>query len=185
MPHRRVLRTRSGREITLRVATPADAEGVLHVRRETAAESLYTVATLDELSLDVERERETIRQSAEEPGWLHLVAESDGGIIGYLEFTNGSRRRARHCGIFSVYLLDGWRGDGIGHALVSTLLEWAEAHPVIEKVTLAVFSSNTRARALYERCGFVVEGYCPRDMKLEDGTYLDSVLMYRMVTNNS
>ena len=65
------------------------------------------------------------------------------------------------------------------------LMEWAVANPIIEKVTLAVFSTNTRAQALYSKFGFQEEGRCPRDMKLPTGEYIDSVLMYRFVDDNS
>ena len=65
--------------------------------------------------------------------------------------------------------------------LLETLLEWAEKNPIIEKVTLAVFSTNTRAQNLYRKSGFTEEGRCPKDMKLNDGTYIDSVLMYKFV----
>ncbi|HEY3341065.1 MAG TPA: GNAT family protein, partial [Anaerolineae bacterium] len=59
-------------------------------------------------------------------------------------------------------------------------LEWARTNSLIEKVTLAVFSTNTRAISVYEKMGFLVEGRCPRDMKI-NGEYVDSVLMYQFV----
>jgi RimJ/RimL family protein N-acetyltransferase len=170
-----------GRVVRVRVAVPEDAAGVVGVRRATAEELLYTVAEPDEIDLDETREREAIVRSSEEPGWRFLVAECGGVVVGYLEFSNGIKRRTRHSGIFAIYLLDGWRGLGIGRILIEQLLDWARANPLIEKITLAVFASNERARALYERCGFAVEGYCPRDLKRADGTYDDSVLMYVLV----
>lgn len=170
-----------GRVVHVRVGRGGDAAGVLEVREATVRESIYTIVQADELELDEGRQRASIEQSATESGWLFLVAECDGRIVGYLEFANGAKRRTRHAGMFSIYLLDGWRGLGIGSDMVRTLVEWAEATDAIEKITLAVFATNERARALYQRHGFAVEGYCPRDMKCEDGTYIDSVLMYRFV----
>jgi RimJ/RimL family protein N-acetyltransferase len=169
------------RRVCVRTALPGDAAGVVRVRELTAAELVYTIVRPEEVDRDEGRQRKTIEQSLREPGWLFLVAECDGEVVGYLEFSNGYKARTRHAGMFSVYLVDGWRGHGIGRALVDALLEWATANPLVEKVTLAVFSTNERARALYERCGFAVEGVCPRDMKLDDGSYVDSILMYRFV----
>jgi RimJ/RimL family protein N-acetyltransferase len=69
---------------------------------------------------------------------------------------------------------------GIGRALIQALLDWAAGDPLIEKVTLAVFSTNEHAIALYQTMGFEVEGRCPGDMKI-NGEYVDSILMYRFV----
>jgi RimJ/RimL family protein N-acetyltransferase len=44
-----------------------------------------------------------------------------------------------------------------------------------------VFANNERAIALYNKSGFEIEGNCPKDMKMEDGTYIDSILMYKIV----
>ena len=78
-----------------------------------------------------------------------------------------------------------WRSVGVGSALLESLLEWARANPIIEKVTLATFSTNTRAINLYKKMGFKEEGYCPRDMKAGEGKYIDSVLMYQFVDQRS
>jgi RimJ/RimL family protein N-acetyltransferase len=46
------------------------------------------------------------------------------------------------------------------------------------KLTLRVLSSNAIARALYESCGFEVEGIL-RETFLLEGRYVDDVLMAR------
>jgi RimJ/RimL family protein N-acetyltransferase len=65
--------------------------------------------------------------------------------------------------------------------LMQSLIEWAEKNETIEKLTLAVFSTNVRAIALYKKLGFAIEGMCHRDIKIPDGTYVDSILMYKFV----
>jgi RimJ/RimL family protein N-acetyltransferase len=70
---------------------------------------------------------------------------------------------------------------GIGTALLQTLIDWAEANPLIEKIGMAVFANNERAIRLYRKLGFVEEGRRPREMKLGPGWYVDDVLMYRFV----
>jgi len=44
-----------------------------------------------------------------------------------------------------------------------------------------VFHNNPAAIKLYEKRGFIEEGRCPRDVMMEDGTYLDLILIYRWV----
>ena len=46
------------------------------------------------------------------------------------------------------------------------------------KLTLRVLASNAIARALYESCGFEVEGILREEFLLE-GRYVDDVLMAR------
>ncbi len=73
------------------------------------------------------------------------------------------------------------RGQGIGTALLETLLEWARESPIIEKVGLSVLSKNRRAIGLYEKLGFVAEGRRSREVKLAPGEYLDDISMCRFV----
>ena len=56
---------------------------------------------------------------------------------------------------------------------------WAEAHPVIEKLCLAVFATNEPAIGLYRKLGFVEEGRRPREVKLAPNQYVDDICMYR------
>jgi ribosomal protein S18 acetylase RimI-like enzyme len=67
------------------------------------------------------------------------------------------------------------RGRGVGRALVRAAVEEARAGG-FRRITLRVLGHNTRARALYESEGFVVEGVQPEEFFL-DGTYVDDVMM--------
>jgi RimJ/RimL family protein N-acetyltransferase len=61
------------------------------------------------------------------------------------------------------------------------LIKWGRNNEIIQKMSLAVFSSNKIAISLYEKIGFKIEGLCPRDLKI-NGRYYDSVLMYKFVS---
>ncbi len=69
------------------------------------------------------------------------------------------------------------QGHGIGRLLMAAAVDAATARDA-RKLTLRVLSSNATARALYESCGFEVEGIL-REMFLLDGRYVDDVLMAR------
>jgi RimJ/RimL family protein N-acetyltransferase len=60
-------------------------------------------------------------------------------------------------------------------------MEWAGAHPRIEKVCLAVFPSNTAGLSLYRKFGFAQEARRPRHGRHDDGRYVDLILMARWV----
>ena len=172
---------KTGEQLLVRSAQIEDAARLVDLKAAIMAEDIYTLTSPGEFTPSAERERQMIGECAEQSGYLYLVAEVAGRVIGQLEFENGRWRKTAHAGMLSVYVAGDWRERGVGTILLRSLLAWAAAHPLIEKVTLAVFSSNTRAIAAYKKCGFVEEGRCARDMKLDSGEYIDSVLMYRFV----
>ena len=174
------VRLRTGIIVVVRNPTVDDAHGFVEIMRAVAREGEYTLAEADEVDWTDQLKRQDILASLTNPGYLDLVAEAGGKVVGFLEFENGHRRRTRHSGMLSIFIRKGWREQGIGTSLLSTLLDWATVNPLIEKVTLAVFSTNVRAFSLYQKLGFRVEGRCPRDMKVGD-QYIDSILMYKFV----
>lgn len=171
---------RNGAQLIVRNPTSQDAQRMIEVMRAVVAEGPYTLTEPDEFEWNVMNKRQDISESLRNPGQLALVAEVNGEVVGFLEFVNGRRRRTQHSGSLSIFIQHGFREIGIGSLLIKTLLKWARLAPLIEKVTLAVFSTNIRAIAVYQKLGFLVEGRCPRDMKI-DGEYVDSVLMYQFV----
>jgi RimJ/RimL family protein N-acetyltransferase len=70
----------------------------------------------------------------------------------------------------------GWRGRGVGSALVAAGLAWAReagAH----KVALQVWPHNQAAVALYEKFGFQREGLLRRHYRRRNGELWDAVVM--------
>jgi ribosomal protein S18 acetylase RimI-like enzyme len=69
------------------------------------------------------------------------------------------------------------RRRGIGVALLDAAFDLARSRGA-RRITLRVLTTNTGARALYERVGFRVEGRLPGEFYLA-GHYVDDVLMGR------
>ena len=67
------------------------------------------------------------------------------------------------------------RRRGVGAGLMLAALDWARSRR-LHKLTLDVFPHNTAAIALYERFGFVKEGYRAAHYRRGD-EYVDAVLM--------
>ena len=111
-----------------------------------------------------------------------LVAEEGGEIVGYVAVGRATRLESnRHVAdIRGLAVAPDHQGRGLGRALVQAALDAARERGA-RKVTLRVLAPNTAARALYESCGFVVEGV-RRDEFFLDGRYVDDVLMARMIT---
>lgn len=177
----RRVRLKDGRLALIQRARPDYAAALAELRAGVIAEGHYTLATPQENSPDEQSELARIETLNGKPGCVYLTCLLEDRPIGLVEFQNGSFRRTQHWGQLTVFVARDQRGQGAGRALMEALLDWAVTDPLIEKVSLAVFSSNERAIKLYEELGFVREGYCPRDMRFEDGSYIDSVLMYQLV----
>ena len=108
-----------------------------------------------------------------------LVAEDGGEIVGYVAVGRATRLESnRHVAdIRGLAVAPDHQGRGLGRALVRAALDAARERGA-RKVTLRVLGPNTAARALYESCGFVVEGVRRHEFLL-DGRYVDDVLMAR------
>lgn len=169
----------SGETLTLRSADPEDAEALLKITRAVIEEGEFVVTDPSEFDLTVERERQWIEAHTADPNKLVLVGEVGGVVVAFLQLQNGIRKRLAHRGRLHMLVDKGWRGKGIGGLLMKAALEWAELNPQIRKVCLAVFSSNERAIALYKKFGFEEEGRRIKEVHLENGLFVDDILMYR------
>jgi RimJ/RimL family protein N-acetyltransferase len=176
----RRFRLKTGETCVVRCAEERDAAVLLTNAREIFT-TPYVLITLEEFDMTEEKERAWIADHRAKPGWIALVPEIDGRVVGILDFQNGSRRRIEHRGTLGMSVLAEWRGRGVGDALMTTLLDWARESPLIDKVCLAVFVDNAPAIALYRKHGFVEEGRRIREIKLGAGAYSDDFIMYRLV----
>jgi len=114
------------------------------------------------------------------PGSTVVVAEVDGAIVGSAGlFTLGASPRLRHSAMFGISVHPDAQGRGVGDALTRAIVEQADCWLGLRRVELDVFADNERARALYERHGFVLEGRA-RMTALRRGTYVDSFAMARV-----
>jgi len=165
----------------IRTARIEDAEAVLDIQREVVTEKDYFIAVAEEFNKTAEEHQEWIRKIFEHERETMLVAEVDNKVVGWIVFRSQERKRMHHTGSFAIMLQKNYRNQGIGKLLIHELLSWAEQHPVIEKVSLGTFSTNTRAIELYKKLGFVEEGRKIREFKFSDNEYVDDVLMYKLV----
>lgn len=167
--------------VVIRSADALDARQILELSKMIVAEDIYQLLTLDELELTVTSEENWIISHRDHPSRLIIVAEINDDVVGLLDFCNGNRNRTAHTGEFGMSMAKAYRGLGIGTEMIKALLEWAKDSDEIEKINLTVHSNNEPARALYEKMGFKIEGIKEKEIKYQDGHYVDAVLMSRIV----
>ena len=174
--------TKSGRSGVVRCAEWTDAQRLIDHRVqdwETASES--GVGPPDPATLVIADQVRKIEDRRSDPDELFLIAELEGELgsvlAGVILFHTNRRPRIRHHGHFGISVAEPYRGDGLGRALLGALVDWARAHPIIEKVCLGVLANNHRAIALYHAMGFVEECRRDREFKFNHGVYVDDIQM--------
>lgn len=79
-------------------------------------------------------------------------------------------------GEIGMMVAAGWRGRGVGTALVAAAVDWARARG-LHKLALSVFPHNEAAIALYRKSGFIAEGRLVRHVRRADGQLWDLIEM--------
>ena len=136
-----------------------------------AREKLY-LAMLQAPPLEESAEfvRDNIRKG--NPQFVALVEDE---VVGWCDVFPEKRETMAHGGVLGMGIIEGYRGRGIGAALIRATLEQAKAVG-FTRVELTVREDNLRAKALYEKAGFAVEGV-KRKAALFEGKYFDLILM--------
>ena len=159
----------SGPQVTVRRATAADADAVVAMLVEVAGEGRW-IAT--EAPVDVEQRRRRLVEDIEREDAIVLVAEAGGQPVGEL----GLHLARYGVADLGMAVAAGWRGRGIGSALLAEAIDRARAAGA-HKVALQVWPHNSAAIALYERFGFQREGYLTRHYRRRSGELWDAVIM--------
>ncbi len=87
-----------------------------------------------------------------------LGAYIDNNLAGIVSFSRDGidREKLRHKGLlFRMYVSTHFRGKGIAKELIKELIFRVKKIHDIEQINLTVVANNTRAKALYEKFGFV------------------------------
>lgn len=172
------LKSKTGDVITVRNATALDTEKMHSLGMEVFLSSDYLVATSEEFSsIPVERQIERIKGHENNESGIWLVAECSGELVGMIDFQGGKSKKTKHKGSFGMVVRPSWQNKGVGHILLSTLIEWVQTHPYLEVINLTVSEENRAAIALYKKLGFQTTGREPFGLKLPDGRFLVDLTM--------
>jgi ribosomal protein S18 acetylase RimI-like enzyme len=155
----------------IRETLPEDAKAVSILIDSVARERRYLAATAGFSEESTESFIKFVRASK----GVHLVAIVDEAIVGWCDITPLSFEGMTHVGRLGMGVKAGFRGLGIGKALLKAILNRAFAQG-LERVELEVFRSNESAVRLYEAHGFLQEGVKVNARKLDGKT--DDVLLF-------
>jgi RimJ/RimL family protein N-acetyltransferase len=153
----------------IRAATLDDVDALVDLVVAVAGEGRW-IAT--EAPVDTDRRRRRLVEEVEGEDTILLVAEIGGQPVGQLDL-----HLARY-GVadLGMVVAAGWRGRGIGAALLAEGIERARAAGA-HKLALQVWPHNQAAIALYERFGFQREGYLQSHYRRRSGELWDAIVM--------
>ena len=152
-------------------------------------ELIELINSLVEEGADISFDRKVTRD--EEADWLGeqlarmekgnkfiLLAEVDGKIVANSSITKGERY-SKHVGDLGIAIRNGFRDVGIGTEMLKNLISQAEKIG-LKMLTLTVFSTNKRAKHVYEKVGFKETGRKPKFI-YKNGEYIDEVIMAKEI----
>jgi len=167
----KIVTIRNNKGLVIREAQVKDAQKILDYLNIIAVESDFLTFGEGELGISIKEEIDFIEDCLKSDNKLFLVGEMDGEIVSTLNFIAGKRPRIKHAGELGISVLKKYWGLGIGKEMIVYLIEWAKSNNKIKKMNLRVREDNVRGIALYERLGFVKEGFITREFKINDRYY--------------
>jgi putative acetyltransferase len=157
--------------VIVRPVDEHDAQAVWRIARQQGVIETILALPSDRL----QQRLETLQGLTSDNHWF--VAEVEGEAVG-LAGLNVGGGRLRHSGHVFLFVGHDYQGQGIGTQLLEALLDLADNWLMLRRVELTVFAGNARAKALYERYGFVVEGLRKMSV-ISEGALHDEYLMAR------
>ncbi len=166
--------------VALRSPTEADARAMMEyldvVRRQTPHIYMCPQDPLPTLEQEIEYVR-----SSQGPDALCILGEVDGRIIAMASVRRETRFKLRHVAVFGMTVLEEFRNQGLGRAMLGEIIVFARAHAEILKLHMGVYPDNPPAMELYRKMGFVEEGRLIRHLREPSGEFHDEVKMYLWV----
>ena len=155
----------------LRLLEPSDADAFQSLRLEGLVRQPTSFrATCEEEA--AQSQGDLARRLTEQAVFGAFI---DGELCGIAGFAQASQAKKRHKGeLWGVYVRPGARREGLGGALVGSVIEHARRQVAQLHATVAM--TNQPARRLYRRLGFEPYGLEPRGLKVGGG-YLDQELL--------
>jgi RimJ/RimL family protein N-acetyltransferase len=174
--------TRGRVPFTVRSATADDLCPVIALQGEAVLEGdEYFVRTPAEFDEEREDAESQLLALLNQDNSLWLISVLGDDVVGSLSFYGGEFARIRHVGHFGMVVRSDYRSQGVGTALIETMLLWASENPVIEKLSTTLFTNNMRAINLYTRFGFIAEGRRHREFLISPGRYMDALLLAKWI----
>jgi L-amino acid N-acyltransferase YncA len=167
-------------ELSIRDATPADAEAIVAILNPIVAARIYTVF---DAPFTVEQEREYLINFPARGVWKVAIRDSDHRLVGFqvMEPYATYTRAFDHVGTLGTYVDLDLRRHGIASRLFAATFD-AAVGKGYEKAFTLVRADNRAALETYLRHGFEVVGTARRHTRI-DGRFVDEIFIEKQLTS--
>ena len=142
-------------------ASRAQLPAIDRVFRESFCDTFAHLYSAEDLSAFLGKfTPEAWAEEFSDPGYRFRVAEVECEVVGYVKLGPSAlpiETDRRAIELRQLYILKGFHGVGIAHALMDWALEDARRQGFVE-IYLTVYVDNQRARRFYDRYGFEAVG---------------------------
>ncbi len=168
---------RDGRCVLLRFSRDGDAPRV-HEYICALGRSTDMILTCEQDLPPIERIESHIEMIGRDQFYSLVAIDPDSDrVVANTSFRFGVRRKLAHTAELGMGVLPSHQRAGLGSLMLARAIADMRAHPTIERLDLTVIASNTHARRMYAKAGFVEEGIKVRGLRQPDGRYDDEVMM--------
>lgn len=177
MKFNRIVILKNGAECCIRNGTEADGKEVLEIFNLTHCETDYLFSYPDENNFDAEQESVFLKQKAESPSEIELIALMDGKVVGTCGVEAvGTKYKVKHRAEFGIGVAKAFWGLGVGTALMDAGIECAKKAGYMQ-LELSVVADNVRAVSMYKKAGFVEYGRNPKGFRSRTNGFQEIVYM--------
>jgi RimJ/RimL family protein N-acetyltransferase len=163
----------TGAPLNVRRGTLADAAAIVSIWTAIVYEKVYSAV---ERPFTVEGERAYLQSlSAQEA--VFIAETKEGQVVGFQTLDRWTKlfHSMDHVGQVGTFVLERWRGRGLGRQLAGETLAFAGSAGY-EKLVVFVRAGNTGAQRFYAGLGFSPCGRLARQVKIAD-EYDDEIVM--------
>ncbi len=167
---------KNGQNVVLREATKKDAQAIIDFYNLVGGETVYLSFGKNEYKVDVKQQENMIETTNSSNNNTMILATINEEIIGIGTISSNQKKKGKHVGILGIVITDKYCNLGLGKLMMDELINWCKGNDITKKITLVVSQDNPRAIALYEKCGFEIEGILKNEIYI-DGDFFNLVSM--------
>lgn len=172
--------TKKGQEIILRDPVHEDAKAMIEFYNAVGGETTYLSFCGGEYKATEEQQKDMIDEANSSKNNTMILATSGNEIVGIGTISSNQKIKGRHVGTLGIVIAQKCCNAGIGKAMMKELIDWSKSNNITRKISLVTAQDNQGAMALYEKCGFEVEGILKNEICI-DGKFSHLVSMGLMI----